>query len=85
MRNFEYTLKNPMGLHMRPAGSMVEQLSALGCDVTLRCGARSANAKSILNVMALAAKCGEAVTVEVSGENEDTVAAQLQRFFEENF
>lgn len=85
MKSFAYTLKNPMGLHMRPAGAMVEHLAPLGCDVTLRCGARSANAKSILNVMALAARCGEAVTVEVSGENEEEVAAQLQHFFEENF
>ena len=35
--------------------------------------------------MALAAKCGETVTVEVTGENEQAVAEELQFFFKENF
>ena len=59
MTSFDYTLTNPMGLHMRPAGVMVKRLAALPCAVTLRCGTRSANAKGIFSVMALAAKCGE--------------------------
>ncbi len=56
MTSFDYTLTNPMGLHMRPAGVMVKRLAALPCAVTLRCGTRSANAKGIFSVMALAAK-----------------------------
>ena len=85
MTGFDYTLKNPMGLHMRPAGMMVKRLSEVPCEVMLRCGGRSANAKRILSVMALAAKCGETVTVEVTGENEQAVAEELQLFFKENF
>ncbi len=81
MTGFDYTLKNPMGLHMRPAGMMVKRLSEVPCEVMLR----SANAKRILSVMALAAKCGETVTVEVTGENEQAVAEELQFFFKENF
>lgn len=85
MTHFEYTLKNPMGLHMRPAGVMVKRLADVPCEVTLRCGGRSANAKRILSVMSLAAKCGETVTVEVTGEKEADVARELQLFFGENF
>ena len=85
MTSFDYTLTNPMGLHMRPAGVMVKRLSEAPCEVTLRCGERSANAKRILGVMALAAKCGETVTVEVTGENERAVAEELRIFFKENF
>ena len=60
-----------MGLHMRPAGMMAKRLAETPCSVVIRCGTRSADAKkSILNVMALAAKCGETVTIEVSGEDE---------------
>lgn len=85
MTGFDYTLKNPMGLHMRPAGVMVKRLADVPCEVTLRCGQRSANAKRIFSVMSLAAKCGETVTVEVSGENEQDVAGELEIFFKENF
>ena len=38
MTGFDYTLKNPMGLHMRPAGMMVKRLSEVPCEVMLRCG-----------------------------------------------
>lgn len=85
MTGFDYTLKNPMGLHMRPAGVMVKRLNEVPCTVMLRCGERSANGKRILAVMSLAAKCGETVKVEVTGENEQAVAEELQIFFKENF
>ena len=49
------------------AGMMAKRLAETPCSVVIRCGTRSADAKSILNVMALAAKCGETVTIEVSG------------------
>lgn len=85
MTRFVYTLTNPMGLHMRPAGVMVKHLADVPCEVTLRCGERSANAKRIFSVMTLAAKCGEDVTVEVEGDDEQAVAEKLEAFFRENF
>lgn len=85
MKRFAYTLTNPMGLHMRPAGVMVDRLAETECGVTLHCGTREANAKSILSVMAMAAKCGEVVTVDVCGSDEDTVARELETFFQQNF
>jgi len=85
VKRFEYTLTNPMGLHMRPAGIMVNRLADTSCGVTLHCGVRDANAKSILSVMAMSAKCGDLVTVEVSGEDEEKVSRELEDFFKENF
>ena len=77
MVSFAYTLTDPMGLHMRPAGVMAKRLAETPCSVVIRCGTRSADAKSILNVMALAAKCGETVTIEVSGEDEEATLQEL--------
>ena len=62
MVSFAYTLTDPMGLHMRPAGVMAKRLAETPCSVVIRCGTRSADAKSILNVMALAAKSGATQT-----------------------
>ena len=83
--SFAYTLTDPMGLHMRPAGMMAKRLAETPCSVVIRCGTRSADAKSILNVMALAAKCGETVTIEVSGEDEEATLQELREFFTANF
>lgn len=82
---FDYTLTDLMGLHMRPAGELAQRLSSVPCTVHVRCGTRSADAKSILGLMALAAKCGETVTVEVQGEGEAELAQELQQFFAEHF
>ena len=70
-----------MGLHMRPAGMMAKRLAETPCSVVIRCGTRSADAKSILNVMALAAKCGETVTIE----DEEATLQELREFFTANF
>jgi phosphocarrier protein HPr len=77
--SFAYTLTDPMGLHMRPAGVMAKRLAETPCSVVIRCGTR------ILNVMALAAKCGETVTIEVSGEDEEATLQELREFFTANF
>ena len=62
-----------------------QRLAETPCSVVIRCGTRSADAKSILNVMALAAKCGETVTIEVSGEDEEATLQELREFFTANF
>ena len=54
MVSFAYTLTDPMGLHMRPAGMMAKRLAETPCSVVIRCGTRSADAKSIL-IFALSA------------------------------
>ena len=85
MVRFDYRLTDSMGLHMRPAGEMARRLAGVPCDVQVRCGTRTADAKSILSLMALAAKCGETVTVDVQGEGEAELAQELQQFFAEHF
>jgi len=85
MVSFTYTIMEEMGLHARPAGIMVKQLKALPCNVTIQCGARSADAKKLFALMGMGVKCGETVTVNIEGENEEAVKADLIAFFNENF
>lgn len=85
MTSFSYTIKEPMGLHARPAGIMAKRLQNETCSVTVCCGTRTANAKGLFSLMRIAVKCGETVTVNIAGENEAALAAELQLFFSENF
>ena len=85
MVQFEYTIKEEMGLHARPAGVMVKQLKPLSCNITISCGSRSADAKKMFALMAMAVKCGETVTVTIDGENEEAIKDELLTFFSENF
>ncbi|MEG0769991.1 MAG: HPr family phosphocarrier protein [Ruthenibacterium sp.] len=85
MQSFTYTIQQALGLHARPAGVMVNKLSDTPCSVTVKCGDRSADGKRLLALMRMAVKCGDVVTVEIAGDGEDAVAAQLKVFFAENF
>lgn len=85
MQSFTYKIQEPMGLHARPAGVMVKELKGTPCAVTVRCGTRSADGKRLFALMGMAVKCGETVTVEVQGEEEQAVAEKLKQFFAENF
>ena len=85
MVSFDYTIKDALGLHARPAGILVKRLKTLPCEVSVACGDRKADAKKLFALMGMAVKCGETVTVSVEGEGEDEVMEELIAFFEENY
>jgi len=85
MRSFEYTIKDELGLHARPAGQMVKYLKTLPAQVTIRCDERKADGRKLFAVMAMAVEQGETVIVEVEGEGEEALCAELLSFFEDNF
>lgn len=64
------TVKNPSGLHLRPAGMLSQIASKCASDVTLVKGDKRVNPKSVLILMAAGIKCGDEITVECSGETE---------------
>ncbi len=87
MRSFEYTIKDELGIHARPAGILVKQLSAVKSAVTIevRDKGKSADAKRLMAVMKMAVKQGDTVTVTIDGEDEESAAPEIEKFFQENF
>lgn len=71
----EAEIINRLGLHARAAAQLVKLATQFQAKVTLRKGGQAANAKTIMDVLMLAATQGSRVTVEASGEDE---AAALQ-------
>jgi phosphotransferase system HPr (HPr) family protein len=69
----EARLPDGVALHARPAGLLVREAAAFAADVVISANGRAANAKSILDVLALGAEGGTALVVAASGE--DAVAA----------
>ena len=85
MARFEYRITDPNGLHARPAGLLVKKAQGYPNEIVIECNGRSAEMKRLLAVMGLGIRCGDTVTVSVGGENGSEIAAELKRFFEENF
>lgn len=84
MKSFKYVITDPVGIHARPAGELVSAAQKCGADVTIRVGEKSASAKKLIKLMGLGIKQGTEVTVEISGENEDAAAAEMEKFFKEH-
>jgi len=85
MKEINYVLKDPLGIHARPAGQMVKLASKFKCDIQFGSPGRMVNAKRIIAIMALALKQGDEVNLSFSGEDEDAASAEIGKFIEENF
>jgi multiphosphoryl transfer protein len=60
-------LPNPAGLHARPAAVLAARARDFHAELHLRLGERRANAKSVVGIMSLGSRLGDAVVVEAVG------------------
>ncbi len=84
MKTFNYIIKDKEGIHARPAGMVVKAASGLKSDITIVKGEKSGDAKRIFAVMGLGVKCGDEITVNASGEDENTAIEAIEKVFKEN-
>lgn len=75
-------VKNETGLHARPAASLVQFVKNFDGTVELIKDGKTANAKSIFNVMALGISKGTQITIRIDGENEQENLDKLVEFIE---
>lgn len=85
MKEFTFTVTDPMGIHARPAGLLVKEAKKYESAITMLKGARKGDLKKIFTIMALGVKQGETVTVQVEGADEEAAAAMVETFLKENF
>lgn len=71
------TIRNRDGLHARPAALLVRLVNCFDASVTVSDGAASANAKSILGIMALGISHGSRVTFTAQGRDARDVLAAI--------
>ena len=83
MRTFEYTIKDKLGIHARPAGLLVNAVRALD-SVTVTKGAKTVGGAKLIALMGLGVKCGDTITVTVSGGDERASENALKEFLEKN-
>ena len=84
MTSFTFTVKDPMGLHARPAGLLAKEAAKYVSKITLKKGDKSGDAKRIFNIMGLNVKTGDTIEVTVEGESEQEDKAPLETFIREN-
>ncbi|MDR2443423.1 MAG: HPr family phosphocarrier protein [Deltaproteobacteria bacterium] len=71
MKQMSYTIKDPDGIHARPAGLLVKKLQSFPCSINIAKGEKSADGKRLFAVMKLGVTQGETINFTFDGENED--------------
>jgi len=85
MKEFTYTIKDPLGIHARPAGLLVKEAKLFDSDIKIEANGKSADAKKIFSIMGLGVETGQKITVKIDGTDEDVAFDSIKAFFEDNF
>ncbi len=70
-------VKNPTGLHLRPAGILCNEAVKYKSRIYFHHGEDEANAKSVLSVLGAGIKCGTQLEFECEGEDEEEALAAV--------
>ena len=81
----EFTIKNKMGFHMRPANVFVTEMTKFSSDINIIFNGKTINGKSIMNIMAACIKSGSTITVECSGADENEMLNAASTLIEDGF
>lgn len=76
---------NELGLHTRPATLIVKLLQECRSEVTFSYKKQTIDARSILNILMLAAPKNAQITVTVTGVDAEETMKRLEECFESRF
>ncbi len=78
-------VRNPQGLHARPADLLVREASRYQADITLEKDGYRVDCKSILSLLTLGAECGTEMSLYAEGADAEAAVATIAELFENGF
>ena len=81
----ELQIVNRLGLHARAANRLAALAAEFPCQIRITRGKRTADAKSIMGLMTLAAGCGSTIRVTAEGERAERALAAIRGLVAEGF
>ena len=84
MKQFQYTIKDELGIHARPAGLLVKKASEFKSTVSVDNGTQKGDAEKNMSLMMMAVKQGPTRTFTIEGEGEAAPAGTRETFMQEN-
>jgi len=79
----EVRIHNQFGLHARPAAQLVRLAQQYSCEIKLKTSNGEADAKSILDILSLAAGPGVKIHIRADGPDEKEALETMIGFFEQ--
>lgn len=81
MKQFQYTIKDELGVHARPAGLLVKLAKQY---TTIEKNGKTCDMRKLMAVMGMGIRQGETITVTAEGEDEAAAIEAVEKFLTEN-
>lgn len=78
-------IKNKLGLHARAAAALVQTVNRFSAQVTFSKDDQTADGRSIMGLLTLAAPQGSKVLVEASGQDAEQAVRAIERLIDRKF
>ena len=78
-------IKNKLGLHARAAALLVQTANKFSAQVSLSKDGQTADARSIMGLLTLAAARGSKVQVEANGDDAERAVRAIERLIDSRF
>lgn len=78
-------VRNELGLHARPAGKLAQEAQKFSSEIYLAVGEQQVDAKSILDILTLAAGCGSELRILARGDDAVEAVEYLAAIVRERF
>ena len=84
MKQFQYTIKDELGVHARPAGLLVKLAKQYTSAITIEKNGKTCDMRKLMAVMGMGICQGETITVTAEGEYEAAAFEAVEKFLTEN-
>ena len=82
MKQFQYTIKDELGVHARPAGLLVKLAKQYTSAITIEKNGKTCDMRKLMAGMGI--RQGETITVTAEGEDEAAAIEAVEKFLTEN-
>ena len=75
MKTFNYTITDPVGMHVRPAGKLVALAKTFTSSISLSGNGKQADCKRMIALTSLGIKHNDTIEVKIEGADEEAAAS----------
>ena len=84
MKQFDYVIRDKLGLHARAAAKLAQYAQTSACDIYIQKDRKIVDMKNVMGLISLKSLKNDKVSVFVNGEREEEVVEDMKRYMGEN-
>ncbi len=78
MKKIAITVKDPAGMHARPASILSKEAGKFASDITIEYGEKQSNMKSIMGILSMGIQADSDIVISIEGDDESDAHVALE-------